>query len=235
MIMNIRNIIDKVLECTKAILESQINKCTELKGSHELCSGSVSHLMIPAYSARQVLRISEQELRFIFVEQLSKVIAEERLYYSVETPTKNRYRFSPTKNKIENVECDPLNFGVSQYVATGIQLNKNDKKLFVSANIDLVLHDQNGGRIALIEFKGNESTIANYTKDFLKLAYEEKENGQCLKYFIQVLSKNQRKETNKKIKAVIDTESKEGIDYRCFYVQGNTVSLMKEYPDTSPK
>lgn len=235
MIMNIENIIDKVLKYTQAILESQINKCTELKVSHELCSGSVSHLMIPAYSAGQVLRISEQELRFIFVEQLSKVIAEERLYYSVETPTKNRYRFSPTKNKIENVKCDPLNFGVSQYVATGIQLNEDDKKLFVSANIDLVLHDEKGGRIALIEFKGNESTIANYTKDFLKLAYEENENGQCLKYFIQVLSKNQRKKTNEKIKAVIDTASKERIEYRCFYVNGNTVSLMKEYPDTSPK
>lgn len=235
MIMNIRNIIDQVLECTQAILESQINKCTELKGSHELCSGSDSHLMIPAYSAGQVLRISEQELRFIFVEQLSKVIAEERLYYSVETPTKNRYRFSPTKNKIENVKCDPLKFGVSQYVATGIQLNEDDKKLFVSANIDLVLHDENGGRIALIEFKGNESTIANYTKDFLKLAYEEKENEQCLKYFIQVLSKNQREKRNKMIKGVINTASKKGIDYRCFYVKGYTVSLMKEYPDTFQK
>lgn len=233
MIMNIENIIDKVLECTRAILKSQINKCTELKVSHELCSGSDSHLMIPAYSAGQVLRISEQELRFIFVEQLSKEIAEERLYYSVETPTKNRYRFSPTKNKIENVECDPLNFGVSQYVDTGIQLNKDDKKLFVSANIDLVLHDENGGRIALIEFKGNESTIANYTKDFLKLAYEE--NEQCLKYFIQVLSKNQRNETYKTIQNVIDKASMKGIKYRCFYVKGNTVSLMEEYPDTSQK
>lgn len=233
MIMNIRNIIDQVLVCTKAILESQINKCTELKCSHELCSGSDSHLMIPAYSAGQVLRISEQELRFIFVEQLSKVIAKERLYYSVETPTKNRYRFSPTKNKIENVKCDPLNFGVSQYVATGIQLNEDNKKLFVSANIDLVLHDEKGERIALIEFKGNESTISNYTKDFLKLAYEEKE--QCLKYFIQVLSKNQRNETYKTIQKVIDKASNKGIEYRCFYVNGNTVSLMKEYPDTSQK
>lgn len=235
MIMNISNIIDQVLECTQAILESQIKKCTELKGGHEICSDSDSHLMIPAYSDGQVLRISEQELRFIFVEQLSKVIERERLYYSVETPTKNRYRFSPTIKKIENVKCDPLNFKVRQYVATGIQLNKDDKKLFVSANIDLVLHDENGGRIALIEFKGNESTIANYTKDFLKLAYEEKENGQCLKYFIQVLSKNQRKNTIKMIQDVIDTASKKGIDYRCFYVKGNTVSLMKEYPDTSQK
>ena len=128
-----------------------------------------------------------------------------------------------------------MNFKVSQYVATGIQLNEDDKKLFVSANIDLVLHDENGGRIALIEFKGNESTIANYTKDFLKLAYEEKENGQCLKYFIQVLSKNQRKKTNEMIQEVINKASKKGIDYRCFYVKGNTVSLMKEYPDTSQK
>ena len=44
-------------------------------------------------------RISEQELRFLFVEEFLK--DPNNGYYSVETPTENKYRFGKTNDDIK--------------------------------------------------------------------------------------------------------------------------------------
>ena len=48
---------------------------------------------------KEEFRISEQELRFVFVEEFNKYCSENwDAYYSVETPTSKRYDFSNKEN-----------------------------------------------------------------------------------------------------------------------------------------
>lgn len=113
-----------------------------------------------------VTRVSEQELRFIFVEQLNQYLQSSEgkdwdVCYSVETPTIKKYYF-----KEDPPRCDV----------------KNGQ----SANFDLVIHQRtNLSRIALIEFKANNPDIHDYQKDFVKLTNEEEEGE--YRYFIQLL------------------------------------------------
>lgn len=89
------------------------------------------------------LRVSEQELRFMFVEELNRycdVHREWEVFYSVETPTSNSYKLS----------------------GDGLQ----------SGCIDLCIHDKNLKRIALIEFKALNPSDHDHAKDAFKLRYE---------------------------------------------------------------
>ena len=62
---------------------------------------SGSRLIFPQYrNIKGITRISEQELRFIFVEQLNKEIKKGwNVYYSVETPTSDAYCFTGKKKE----------------------------------------------------------------------------------------------------------------------------------------
>ena len=89
------------------------------------------------------LRVSEQELRFMFVEELNKYCdahSEWEVYYSVETPTSNSY----------------------QLTGEGQQ----------SGCIDLCIHGKDFKRIALIEFKALNPSEHAHAKDAFKLKYE---------------------------------------------------------------
>ena len=110
-------------------------------------------------------RVSEQELRFMFVEQLNDYISKHKewsVYYSIETPSKDTYCF---KEKIPT--------------------RKKEEDGGRSANFDLVIHNDKGERIALIEFKANNPRIKDYHKDFVKLS-NENETGE-LRFFIHLL------------------------------------------------
>ncbi|MDI6049410.1 hypothetical protein QLS31_06180 [Flavobacterium sp. XS2P24] len=100
-------------------------------------------------------RISEQELRFLFVEQFIKVTGKE-FFYSVETPTEKKYRFGKTN---EDIKPD----------ITGR-----------SASIDMCVFkrdsDNKYNRFLNIEFKNENASKKSISKDILKLMYE-KENG----------------------------------------------------------
>lgn len=121
-----------------------------------------SRILFPKYSENrktpEIDRISEQELRFIFVEQLNKYADEKNidLYYSVETPTEDSYDFSNTP--------EPSEGGVS-------------------ARTDLSIYDNQFKRICLIEFKALNPVDKSYEKDILKL----KRESAGLKYFIQII------------------------------------------------
>lgn len=89
------------------------------------------------------LRVSEQELRFMFVEELNKYCDAHReweVYYSVETPTSNSYQFT----------------GEGQQ----------------SGCIDLCIHGKDFKRIALIEFKALNPSEHAHAKDAFKLNHE---------------------------------------------------------------
>ena len=111
------------------------------------------------------MRVSEQELRFVFVETFCKYCDKNKLnyYYSIETPSQYKYVFS---EKIESGKPLPR------------KADKYDESP-VSARFDMAIHDKDRKIVALVEFKNNESDSDKYEKDFIKL-HEEKEDRICL-------------------------------------------------------
>ena len=147
---------------------------------------------------KEEFRISEQELRFVFVEEFNKYCSKNwDAYYSVETPTSKRYDFS---NKEMPCKVDYPN-GQSAMVDFSIFLKKQDKLT----------------RVALIEFKALNPDKQSYMKDYVKLLNED----QKFVYFIMIVkSANDRtiKSIAEKIKASydnagLDTEKK--VEFRC--------------------
>lgn len=147
---------------------------------------------------KEEFRISEQELRFVFVEEFNKYYSKKwDAYYSVETPTRKRYDFS---NKEMPCKVDYPN-GQSAMVDFSIFLKEQDKLT----------------RVALIEFKALNPDKQSYMKDYVKLLNED----QKFVYFIMIVkSANDRtiKSIAEKIKASydnagLDTEKK--VEFRC--------------------
>ena len=147
---------------------------------------------------KEEFRISEQELRFVFVEEFNKKKKKNwDAYYSVETPTSKRYDFS---NKEMPCKVDYPN-GQSAMVDFSIFLKEQDKLT----------------RVALIEFKALNPDKQSYMKDYVKLLNED----QKFVYFIMIVkSANDRtiKSIAEKIKASydnagLDTEKK--VEFRC--------------------
>lgn len=175
--------IDNVIKNTFEIIQDVYNHQKEKEGRLDE-SSKRSRIIFPN-SCKEETRISEQELRFIFVEQLNKEIADEGnawdVYYSVETPTKGDKYCFPQKEK--------------PYYNKG---GKGD-----SANFDLVIFDNELQRIALIEFKANNR--GNHEKDILKLNQSEEfsKNTLTLRYFIEIVKNADSgtyKSLNKKMK-----------------------------------
>lgn len=156
--MNIRIIMDYLIDRTFDVLREVYNNQCEGKG--EFSSNCDSRIVFPQYREDGKIRVSEQELRFVFVEQFNKIAKENKLYYSVETPTKYTYRFSG-----KNAPC----------------FDKNGQ----SGEFDMVIHNEQGERICLIEFKANFPAVSGYEKDFLKL--ETESDSGCPAYFIQLV------------------------------------------------
>jgi hypothetical protein len=157
--MNDQEHIEQIINNTFEVIQ-QVYKCQQ---EAHYCIGKSkksSRILFPKKRNGET-RISEQELRFVFVEQLNKEIANDwNVFYSVETPTNDTYLFSKT----DEPRADP-----------------NGQ----SGNFDLVIHDNNFNRIALIEFKANNPIPKEYDKDFCKLN-NCKENVK-FKYFIQIV------------------------------------------------
>lgn len=143
-------------------------------------SGSVqecrTRLVFPSYGKDRsdITRISEQELRFAFVEAFNEYCKENKLplYYSVETPTRDTYSdFSKTK---ENPNPIP-------------RRDDNGR----SGEFDMVIFEFEGEtlkRRCLIEFKANNASKLDHEKDFVKLNnHNEHKNDVMLRYFIEIL------------------------------------------------
>ena len=135
-------------------------------------SKAKSRIIFPCYSKTYrngERRISEQELRFLFIESFNHYCEKYGwdAYYSVETPTNEPHSFSGEKTKGGR-----------------------------SARIDVCIHDNQGKRICLIEFKSGNPEISHYKNDLVKLTEETKEGGIC--FFVQLLE-SQRSNTMKSI------------------------------------
>ena len=122
-------------------------------------------------------RNSEQELRFVFVEEFNKYCSKNwDAYYSVETPTSKRYDFS---NKEKPCKVDYPK-GQSAMVDFSIFLKEQDKLT----------------RVALIEFKALNPDKQSYMKDYVKLLNED----QKFVYFIMIV----KSANNRTIKSIAD-------------------------------
>ena len=122
-------------------------------------------------------RISEQELRFLFIEQFIQYCQVNALwrdaYYSIEAPTKLRYKFSEGDKQHKERMNTPHKVEIGE---EGGQ----------SAMIDVCIHDNTGERICLIEFKYGNPEQFCFEKDLVKL---KGEGG--LGFFVHLLKSQQ--------------------------------------------
>lgn len=126
---------------------------------------SIKHLQIPLID-NKTPRLSEQELKQIFIENFTINPFFKDYTYSVETPTNFCYQFTQ-KGKIK-----------SPFLCS-----KEKKNGLRSANIDLTIYKQ-GEKIAVIEFKSNNTNHFTHAKDFFKLRNEPGEN--TLRFFVEI-------------------------------------------------
>ena len=179
---HIEAIINRTFEIIKKVYDYQQEKFEGPKGI------AGSRIIFPqkrqgeaSETEQDITRVSEQELKLIFIEQLNKEIKEGwDVYYSVETPTEKKYRFKG-KDKPEQDESGR------------------------SANFDLVIHNNKFERIALIEFKANNPKPNDYLKDIVKLN-EENYEGKVLRYFVQIVKNSDKGTENSLQKKMKDNE-----------------------------
>lgn len=150
--------LEKAIEATFDELRKLYNKLDE----------RTTRLVFPTYihgTNQDTPRISEQEFRFVFVEKIQCVLKKYEYFYSIETPTENKYRFSDKKEQIQ-------------------------PKIDVSgqsAAFDLTIKRADGTNVALIEFKAHSADKHEIAKDFCKLL-NENENAEY-RYFINLFEK----------------------------------------------
>lgn len=189
--IDIQKIIDEVKEEIKKVYATQI-KSTANAIATKNATGKNSHILFPKYSENNKtkkgkIRISEQELRFIFVEQITK---NTNLYCSVETPTHFTYKSARDKQE--------PSIGGS-----------------MSGKIDLTLYEtpDPDKPIAFIEFKfGNlskndkENGLNQELKyDFIKLVAES-QHYHCLGFSLHLIenSKHEIENPEKYISTAVD-------------------------------
>lgn len=154
--MNNQNHVIEILKRTFEVLD-RIYKFNDESVNHANLTESKSRLIFPRYSTKYrngLRRVSEQELRFAFIEQFNKYCDENTnwdVFYSVETPTEEKYKFSGVPEPIVVNEGE-----------VGGQ----------SAMIDTTIHDNTGKRLCIIEFKANNPESFCYRKDLVKLNAE---------------------------------------------------------------
>jgi hypothetical protein len=142
-----------ILEINKKVLARLTKLNSEKNGGN-----SNEQLIFPskfqADGKNEIIRFSEQELRFLFVEEFK--IKYPSLYYSIETPTSGKFNLG---KKYDMISME--NEGQSA---------SHDMCIFkkVSKNYERVLN---------IEFKYKNSGIMNTGKDILKLIREEQDGA----------------------------------------------------------
>lgn len=184
--------IEAVIKRTFETLQNVYDSQQEIFNGPKLVDAG-SRLLFPR-KRKEITRISEQELRFVFVEQLNKEIQTGwDVYYSVETPT------------------------VGGYVDFSTESPKRDDKKGRSGCIDMVIHDSTGKRICMIEFKANNPKPSDYAKDFCKLNNEGIDYG----YFLQIVE-NYESDTKSNIENKIESykvqleSSKKNVFHYCY-------------------
>ena len=156
-----------------------LNELKRISSEGEIIKDQKSKIIFPKYYVGEHAlndntkkRISEQEARFLLTREI-ELGENTDYYYSIETPTKNRY--TGFANKDENP----------------VILNHDDSAgRSASVDLSLYIYDKENDdfiRKHLIEFKqGNPKTCK---KDFLKLIFDEKG---LANYYINIIERDER-------------------------------------------
>ena len=190
--MDIKNIINEITTKTFEVLK---NVYANQKEGHEFTQGdNGSRLIFPHYSTVYrdgETRISEQELRFVFIEQFNAYCVENNLmlFYSVETPTEYKYTFTDKNNPHKDEDGQ-------------------------SAMFDLCIHNEKLGRIALVEFKALNPDDFCYNKDFCKLEAEKECKPELETFFIMMVKKSDTR-TYGNIRRKIENKGEHTV-FRCY-------------------
>ena len=169
--------------CICEIADKSFKRLTDVyKCNMEGKQSDVSRLIFPRYRDSNELRISEQELRFIFVEVFTQYCDEKglELLYSIETPSLDKYDFRNT----------PIPSKDGQ-----------------SAMFDLVIFDKNFTRRALIEFKANNADEKSHCKDIVKLNNIKEGADDVLRYFIEVVKNSNDRTTDSLVRKFSNADS----------------------------
>lgn len=171
----------------------------------EICEDS--RLVFPCYRNGKT-RVSEQELRFAFVEAFNEYCSNPQntanYYYSIETPTRDLYN----------------GFAVGTPKAYSNE-NNDDPKSYRSANFDLVIYNEYGKRICLIEFKAHNGDKAQFVKDFTKLTNKQEGDREVLKFFLLLLE-DYNSATIQAVRERIKTKGDTIV--RCYSVNGKELT-----------
>lgn len=170
-----------------------------VKNAYELSkepnSSKDSRLIFPK-KRDESIRVSEQELRFAFVEEFLKYVKKKKKdwYYAVEVPTKIKYDFSDKKNP---------------------KVAEEGKGK--SASFDLAIYakgDNNFNLIALLEFKAGNPKKFDYHKDLVKLENEKEGDNEVLRFFIEIV-KNADERTPKNIESKLK-DKRQQTNFICY-------------------
>ena len=141
--------VTEIVEISTRVLERLSNMGDELNSKL-----SCEKMIFPKKENKEKeIRISEQELRFMFIDEFLKR-CKEGYYYSVETPTVEKYSFGTCFNDIK--------FGEGQSALSDMMIYKREEGEY-KRNLN-------------IEFKYANVTTSHIAKDILKLV-NEKPNG----------------------------------------------------------
>ena len=177
-----------------------------------------SRLVFPMYGEHRdnSTRISEQELRFAFVESFNEYCNTNHLnlFYSVETPTRMKTYSGTSTKKPRNDDYE-----------------KGD-----SANFDLVILDEKLNRACLIEFKANNSDLNDHKKDLLKLNNINEGHENVLRYFIEVIKTYNDKTLNSLRNKLMENRDLKAF-FKCYALEGKSQrgKIRKDGEDISDK
>ena len=157
--LHITNMIEETFKLVKEAYDMR----NVAKNTDKLSTSSIngSRLVFPK-NRDENTRVSEQELRFAFVEVFNLYVRKNNLdwFYSFEEPTRD------------------------DYDGTG----KSERH----ALFDLAILNSKLERIALIEFKANNPNKYCYQKDLRKLANPAESDSETLKYFLQIVENHDK-------------------------------------------
>ena len=139
--------------------------CEKLWKINKDDSETGSRLFIPQKNDEN--RISEQELRFAFIESFLEDDSLKEYKFSVETPTKKAYRFTEGGKKIKP-EC------------------YDDGEDGRKANTDLTILSKDNQMVCMIEFKAKNTDFHSHAKDFIKLKKEKETDSKILRLFVEI-------------------------------------------------
>lgn len=199
------------MEDNKTIIDGIINGAFERVRDAYSKENKKTRIVFPNYQhvkdGKGKRRVSEQELRFAFVEEFNEKAPRE-WHYAAEVPTKGYYSFGRDEPQV----VDP---GKGQ-----------------SGNFDLAIYDDSESCVALVEFKANPSSEKSFKKDYLKLKNKnEGDGGQTLRYFLQIVDLSARSDRNteiskikRKIEVAKTVKGDQSVVYRCCDVNENEVT-----------